>query len=327
MADKMRWGILSTGNIAHKFAQGLTSLPDAELVAVGSRSQSAADAFGDEFNVPHRHSSYEALASDPDVDVIYIGTPHPFHAANTLLCLDGGKAVLCEKPFTINARETEQIIQRAREKNLFLMEAMWTRYLPAIERVRDLIASDAIGEVRMLTADFGYRQPFNPAARSYDLELGGGALLDVGIYPITLASMLFGTPVEIASQAHIGASGVDEQSALVFKYAQGQLALLWSAVSTTTPQEACIMGTKGMIKIPSQWWRAQQLLLSQQGQPDQVIDVPMEGNGYNYEAAEVARCIRAGLLESPIMSLDESLAIMHTMDTIRAQWGMVYPGD
>jgi predicted dehydrogenase len=327
MADKIRWGILSTGNIAHQFARGLSVIRDAELIAVGSRTQESANAFGDEFNVPRRYTSYEALAHDPDVDAIYIGTPHPMHAPNMLLCLEAGKAVLCEKPFTINAREAEGVIRRAREKRLFLMEAMWTRFAPAMAKVRELVAADAIGEVRMLTADFGFRFGFEPKHRLLNPELGGGGLLDVGIYPVSLSYMLFGAPDEIVSQAHLGETGVDEQTALIFKYSGGQLALLSCAVRTETPQEALIMGTKGRIKIAPTWWKPERFTLNISGQPEQVIDMPFTGNGYNYEALEVMNCLRAGLLESPIMPLDETLSIMRTLDAARAPWGLVYPGE
>lgn len=327
MTDKIRWGILSTGNIAHQFARGLSALPDADLVAVGSRSQESAGAFADEFNIPRRYTNYEALAADPDVDVIYIGTPHPYHAENALLCLNAGKPVLCEKPFALNARQAETVIRRARESGLFLMEAMWTRFTPVFTKVRELIAAGTIGEIRMLTADFGFRADFDPAHRLFAPELGGGALLDVGIYPVALASMLFGQPAAIASQVTLGQTGVDEQSAIVFKYDGGQLALLSTAIRTETPQEACIMGTKGMIRIPPSWWMPQKFSLRLQDEAEQVFDLPFEGNGYNYEAAEVMRCLRAGLLESLVMPLDETLATMHTLDAIRAQWGLVYPGE
>lgn len=305
MVDKIRWGILSTGNIAHKFAHGLSVLPDAELVAVGSRSQGSADAFGDEFNVLRRYASYEALANDPDVDAIYIGAPHPMHAGNMILCLEAGKAVLCEKPFTINAREADGVIQRARE----------------------LVASDAIGEVRVLTADFGFRFGFEPKHRLLNPELGGGGLLDVGIYPVSLSFMLFGAPTEIVSQAHLGETGVDEQTAMIFKYAGGQLAQLSCAVRTETPQEAVIMGTKGMIKIAPTWWKPERFTVKRAGQSEQVFELPFTGNGYNYEAQEVMNCLRAGLLESPTMPLDETLTIMRTLDAVRAPWGLVYPGE
>ncbi len=326
MTTPFRWGILGAGGIAHKFATGLTVLPDAQLIAVGSRTQQNADQFADQFNIPQRHASYEALANDPEVDAIYVATPHPFHKENSILCLNAGKAVLCEKPFTINTAESEAVIQVAREKKLFLMEAMWTRFLPAIVKAHELIASGAIGEVRMLNADFGFRTSVNEDGRLFNLALGGGALLDVGIYPLSLASSLFGSPTQIVSAADIGTTGVDEQAAMVLKYAEGQLALLSTATRTNTAHEALIYGTDGSIRIPD-WWHAQQVILTTNGKPPQVFDVPHDGNGYGHEAAEVARCVRAGKLESDTMSLDETLAIMRTMDTIRSQWGLRYPSD
>ena len=325
MTDKIRWGILSTGWIAKKFAEGLSVLPDAEIVAVGSRAQETADAFGDEYGVPHRHASYEALVGDQDVDVIYIGTPHPFHKDNAILSLEAGKAVLLEKPFTINAGEAEEVIALAREKGLFLMEAMWSRYIPIIVKLRELLAEGAIGEVRMLTADLGFRSEFDPKSRLFNLELGGGALLDVGIYPISFASMVLGTPSRIVSMAHLGQTGVDEQAGIVFGYDGGQLAILHTALQTSTAIEATVMGTKGKIRVHSAWFYGTTLTLSIEGRDDEAISLPYEGNGYNFEAAEVMRCLHEGKLESDVMPLDETLAIMQTLDTIRAQWGFKYP--
>ncbi len=327
MTDKIRWGILGTGGIAVKFATGLQALPDAELAAVGSRAQQSADAFADRFGFTRRHASYAALAADPDVDAIYIATPHPMHAGNMLLCLNAGKAVLCEKPLTINAAETQQAIDLARARKLFLMEAMWTRYLPALVEVRRLLAEGAIGAVRMVSADFGFRAEFNPSRRAFAPELGGGALLDVGVYPISLASMILGTPNRIVSMAELGQTGVDEQSAYVLGYPGGQMAVLHTAVRTRTPHDAVIMGTEGFIRIHSPWWVPRALTIDKPGQTPQGMAVPFEANGYNYEAAEVHRCLRAGRLESDVMPLDETLAIMQTMDTIRGQWGLKYPGE
>ncbi len=324
--DKIRWGILGTGNIAKQFARGLAVLPDADLVAVGSRSQTGADAFGDEFEVPRRHPSYAALADDPDVDVVYVATPHNLHRENSLLCLQADKAVLCEKPFTINAGEAEQIIALAREKGTFLMEAMWTRFLPALTKTRQLLAGGTIGDVRMLVADFGFRTSFDPQSRLFNPHLGGGALLDVGVYPISLASLVFGAPPSsVSSMAHLGQTGVDEQAAMIFGYDQGQLAVLTAATRTNTPQEATISGTTGQIRIHTPWWQATTLTLSVQGEQDQVMQLPFEGNGYNYEAVEVMDCLRGGKTESDVMPLDETLANMQTMDQIRDQWGLLYP--
>ncbi len=317
-------GDSGTGSIAQKFATGLTALSDVEIAAVGSRTQEAADRFAAQFNIPRRHASYEALASDPDVDAIYIGTPHNLHCENTLMCLDAGKPVLCEKPFAINSGEVQKMIARAREKKIFLMEAMWTRFLPTLVRTREIIAAGTIGEVRMLTADFGFRTSVNPEGRLFNPANGGGALMDVGVYPVALAHMLFGTPSRIMSQAALGQTGVDEQSGYLLGFPKGQLALLSSAVRTNTQQEARIAGTEGLIRLPD-WWHGHSLTLSVNGKPDEIIDLPYEGNGYNYEAAEVGRCLREGKLQSEVITLDESLAIINTMDTLRAQWGLKYP--
>jgi len=324
MQDPINWGILGTGSIAKKFATGLTVLDDAKLVAVGSRKQETADAFADEFDVPTRHASYEALANDPDVDAIYVATPHTFHKANSILCLEAGKAALCEKPFTINAAEAEELIGVARDRGVFLMEAMWTRFSPVMCKVRELLAEGAIGEPRMLAADFGFRAGVSPKGRLFNPELGGGALLDVGVYCVSLASMVFGAPpAEIATLATLGETGVDEQSAFILGHENGELAVLYTAIRTQTAHQARIMGTGGSITIP-QFWHPQEAMLIAGGE-EQRIEAPFEGNGYNYEAAEVMECLRAGKRESDVMPLDETLTIMQTLDKIREQWGLKYP--
>jgi predicted dehydrogenase len=325
MNDTVNWGIIGTGNIARKFATGLEVLADAKLLAVGSRSKATADAFADQFDIPRRYDSYEALVNDADVQAIYVSTPHNLHMENTLLSLEAGKAVICEKPFAINTAQAQKMVDKARQKGLFLMEAMWTRYLPIIVKVREILAAGMIGEVRMITADFGYRTQFNPQSRAFDPHLGGGGLLDVGIYPLSLASMILGQPSRISSMAELGETGVDEQAAFILGYEGGEMAVLTTAVRTSTPQEAFILGTNGRIKIHSPWWVGKSLTLSVNGQPDEEIQPPFAGNGYNYEATELMDCLRAGKLESDIMPLDESLQIMETMDAIRAQWGLKYP--
>jgi predicted dehydrogenase len=295
-------------------------------VAVGSRSQAGADAFADQFEVPQRHSSYEALAADPEVDVVYIATPHAFHQEHSLLCLNHGKAVLCEKPFTINAAEAKVVVQTARSQGLFLMEAMWSRFFPLMGKIRQLLNEGVIGQVQQLTADFGFRGRVNPESRLYKPALGGGALLDVGVYAVSLASMIYGgPPSRIASFAALGETGVDENDAIIFAYPAGQMALISTSLRTTTSQEAVIMGTEGRLKIHSQWWVPKSITLTRFGQGNEVIEMPFEGNGYNYEAREVMRCMREGRSESDVMPLDETLSIMRTMDEMRAQWGLKYP--
>lgn len=321
----IRWGILGLGRIAGKFALGLQSVPDAKLVAVGSRTAEKATAFAAEFNVPRAYGSYEAMLGDPEVDAVYVATPHPMHHEAAMLCIKAKKAVLCEKPFTLNARECRDLIDCARQENVFLMEAMWTRFLPPMAQVRDWLAQGVIGEPRLLTADFGYRTEWNPAGRALNPQLGGGALLDVGIYPLALASMVFGgSPVKVTGHCYLGETGVDEQSAMLLSYRGGALAVLTCAVRTHTPHEARIMGTEGAIYLPG-FWHATEVTLTRTGHAAETVVPERVGNGYNYEAVEVGRCLRAGLKESPVMPLAETLTSMCTLDELRRQWGLVYP--
>ena len=322
----IRWGIIGTGAIAHHFARGLQAVPDAELVAVGSRSIDTANTFADTFAVPRRHGSYAELAADPEVDVVYVSTPHQDHVASTLLCLEAGKPVLCEKPFAINVGEARQMVEKARERNLFLMEAMWTRFRPAMVKVRELLASGALGDVRFLSANIGWKSKFDPEFRLYNPELGGGALLDGGVYPVSFASMVLGPPSAIASVASLGETGVDEQEAIALAYPTGAVASLGVTIQASPVSIGLILGTEGRIEIHHDWHRPEALTFTPYGGEAQRFDYPQtEGNGYQYEAIEVARCLREGLLESPVMPLNETLQIMMTMDTLRDQWGVRYP--
>lgn len=323
-SETINWGILAPGNIARQFATGLQAIPNAKLLSVGSRSQEKADAFADEFSAPKRHASYEALAADPDVHVVYVATPHPGHKDAVLLCLEHGKAVLCEKPLTVNAKEAEVIIGAARGKDVFLMEAMWSRFFPAMVHVRKLLADGVIGEPRMIQADFGFRAGVDPKSRLFDPALAGGGLLDVGIYPISLASMIFGTPNRITGFANLGETGVDEEAAIVLGYPEGKLASITTGVRVNTPHEAYILGTDGNIKLHAPWWKLAAITVNAGGKSEEV-SMPYECQGMNYEAQEVINCLRAGKTESAIMPLDESLSIMKTMDELRSQWGLKYP--
>jgi predicted dehydrogenase len=322
----IRWGILGPGAIARRFAAGLKELPDAEISAVGARSRESADAFAGEFGVSRRHVGYAALAEDPEVDVIYISTPHVFHAEHAELCLNAGKPVLCEKPFAVNAREAGRVVALAREKEIFLMEGMWTRFFPLMERLRKMVTDGAIGEPRMLAVDFGFRAGINPSGRLFDPALGGGALLDVGVYCVSLSSMFFGPPVEVSGLAHLGETGVDEQSATVLKHEGGRISSLYTAVRTSTPQEATLMGTEGSVRIHSPWWQPGSMTVTRPGE-EELIEQPFIGNGFAHEAKAVMEYLRAGKTESEVMPLDETLAIARTMDEIRAQWGLEYPRD
>jgi len=300
----------------------LVKQPDARLVAVGSRSQDRAGEFASRHGIERAYGSYARLVEDADVDVVYVATPHPFHRPHTLLCLDHGKAVLCEKPMGVNAGHVRDMVARARANDLFLMEAMWTRALPVIRQTQKWVEEGRIGEVRMLTADFGFRTGWNPDGRLLNPELAGGALLDVGVYVIAMASMVFGgAPVEVHALAHIGETGVDEQTAMVLSYGDGALALLSCAVRTGTPQQARIDGTDGSIDIPDFWHATRATLNVRSEDP---IEYTGEA-GYHFEAAEVMTCLQAGKKESPLVPLDESIAIAQTMDQVRAQIGLAYP--
>jgi len=326
MAKKIRWGIVGTGWIAHLFAEGLSVLKDTEIAAVASRTKGAAEKFAAEFGVPNRHIGSESLAGDKDVDIAYIATPHPMHKDDTINCLAGGKAVLCEKPFAMNSAEAVQMIMCARKKNLFLMEAMWMYFFPAMAKVRQLVADGAIGEVRLVQGNFCIRREWDPEHRLLNLGLGGGALLDVGVYNVALAQMIYGKrPERINSMAHIGKTGVDEQSSMIFGYEGGAMAVLTCAVQTETLFEATIYGTDGYIKIPHMFFQPDRIIVKAGQGQEKEIKFERLGNGYSYEAAEVMRCLRDGEVECPIMPLDASIAIMKTMDQVRQQWGLVYP--
>lgn len=325
MSERFRWGILSTGRIAGQFADSLKNLPDAELVAVGSRTREAADRFGDAHGVPRRHVGYEALAADPEVDAIYVATPHHLHKENTLLCIRAGKAVLCEKPLAINAAEAAVMLDAARERGVFLMEAMWTRFIPLVGRLRELVRDGAIGEVRMISADFGFRAPVDEWHRLFNPETGGGALLDVGVYTVSLGSMLCGPALRVAALAHIGSTDVDEEMGILVQYGAGRIGVMYTALRVNTPHEAMILGTEGRIRIHAPFWKPTAMTVSRAGADDEVIEMPFDPPGYQFEAEEVMRCVRAGRPESPIMPLDESLRIMKTLDELRAQCGLRYP--
>jgi len=327
MTERVGWGILGTGRIAVKFAADLRHAPGALLAAVGSRNPEPAEAFGRRLRIPHRHASYAALVNDPDVDVVYVSTPPSLHAENTRLALEAGKAVLCEKPFTLNARQAYELIALARQRGLFLMEAMWTRFLPATVLLRRMLADGVLGDVRLLAADFGLQFDVDPGRWLFVPELGGGALLDLGVYPVSLASMIFGPPAAIASLATPGETGVDDQAGIVFRYAQGQIACLYTAMCVTTPTEATLVGTRGRLRIHAPIFCPERMTLTLPGRKDRLIERRLNGNGLHYQAIEVMRCLRDGKLESDVMPLDESLAVMKTLDAIRGQWGLRYPGE
>lgn len=323
----VRWGLLGTGTICRTFAQALAAVPGSTLQAVGSRAQTKAQDFARQFGAVRSWGSYEALVADPEVDAVYIGTPHPWHAEHTRLALSAGKSVLCEKPFALNAEEAERMVAQARAQGLFLMEAMWTRFLPITAQVQRWINEGRIGDLRVLRADFGFRTPWNPTSRWLAPELGGGALLNVGVYPVSYSALLLGhKPTTVQSCVNLGSTGVDEQALILFHYPSGAMAQLGCAVRTRLTQQAELLGTEGKIVVPN-FFRAEELVWTSSSGQTETISFPHAVNGFEYQIREVARCLSLGLMESPILPLDESLAVMRLLDQIRAPWCLRDPAE
>jgi len=322
-----KWGIIGCGQIAGQFAESLKVLSDAVLFAVASRSAEKAHNFCNKYKALKWYDSYDKLAKDPDIDAVYIATPHNLHLDHSLLCIRNKKAVLCEKPLTVNEREAKKLVNAAKTEKIFLMEAFWTRFLPSTIKLNQILNDGLIGEIKLLQADFGYNMPFDANHRSYNPDLAGGALLDVGIYPINFAQMIFKVdPEEIKSSIIHAETGIDEQSAYLFKYPGGSLAVMNSAVNVETRHNAWIYGSEGYIHMPD-FFHATQIHVQRKDGFKETFSVPFESTGYSYEAMEVMKCINNGQLESAVMPLSESLKIMRLMDAIRTQWNLVYPGE
>jgi predicted dehydrogenase len=318
---QLRWGLLGTGLIAAAFATDLALSDSGVVAAVGSRSQESAERFAKAHRVSRAHASYEALVGDPEVDIVYVATPHPMHRDNALLALEAGKPVLVEKPFTMNAQEAREVVTVARERRLFAMEAMWTRFLPHIAVVREWLAQGTLGEIVTVSADHGQWFAEDPEFRLFAPALGGGALLDLGIYPVSFASMVLGSPTEIVAISDPAFTGVDAQTSMLFSYASGAQAVLTCTLRAKSPTRAAIVGTDARIEIDGAFYApASVSLIPRDGEPT-VVRSEHQGRGLRHQADEVARRLAAGELESPLMSLDETVAIMETMDAVRARAG------
>jgi predicted dehydrogenase len=326
MTDVVRWGILGTGKIAKAFANALKDTPGAVLAGTGSRTLESAQAFADEFGGA-AYGSYEELANAGDVDLVYIGTPHPAHVGNVRLALNAGKGVLCEKPFTMNRHEAEELVALARSKKLFLMEAMWTRFMPALAEVRRVIESGEIGKVTQVIADLGFKADFGQEHRVYNPVLGGGALLDIGIYPLSIAVALLGPVQAVAAQAEIGPTGVDEQTGFVLRHRDGGMSMCSCSLRARLPSELTIAGEQGHVRMNTMFHRAQTVTVSRADGISRTVPTPFLGNGYVHEAIEAQRCWQAGLIESPGMTHDDTLALMGVMDEVRRQIGVHYSAD
>lgn len=326
----IRWGILGTGKIAKAFATALKDTPDAVLAAVASRHVDSATIFATEYGaheLTKSHGSYQALADDPDVDAIYIATPHPMHRENALMCLNAGKHVLVEKAFTVNRREAEDIVALAREKKLFAMEAMWTRFQPAVLEAKRIAASGEIGTVANVQGDLGFYSDAGPEHRLFNPALGGGALLDLGIYPLSIAAYFLGPVTSVRAVGQLGPTGVDLQCTFALQHENGGLAACTASLAARTPAEFTVCGSKGSVRLLGRFHNTEELTVELDDGSRRTQRIPRIGNGYAHEIIEVNRCLREGLTESPVMPLDETLALMGVLDEMRRQVGVVYDAD
>ena len=319
MSKKIKWGILGCGKIANKFASDLKLVEDAELAAIASRNPEKLATFSREHRPAQAFDTYEALVNCADVEAIYVATPHGMHYDHVMLCLRNGKAVLCEKAFALNLAQAREMVEFARKQKIFLMEAFWTKFLPQYQKVIDIIRSGKIGEIKLIQSDFGFNAPEPKAQRLYDPLLGGGSLLDIGIYPVFLAQSILGKPTQVHAFITPYESGVDEQCVMTMKFAGGALAVLSSTFAAETPVEAMIAGTSGRIVMRNRFHNATGTVELVTGREDvRLIDVPREaGFGYQFETRHVNECLRSGLTESPVMTHADTLMLMETLDRIR----------
>ncbi|HHS96223.1 MAG TPA: Gfo/Idh/MocA family oxidoreductase [Phaeodactylibacter sp.] len=319
------WGILGLGEMAHRFADDLLLMPDARLYAVVSSSTARARDFAKKYKVPYAFGNYNDIAHIPDLGAVYIASPHTAHCAHTLYCLRKGIPVLCEKPFAMNAAEARRMVKAAKANDTFLMEAMWTRFLPTTQKVLELIEEGVIGEVKSLKADFGFVAPYLPEHRLFNRDLGGGALLDVGVYPLFLSLLLFGKPEEVKAMATFGKTGVDENCSMLLRYPNNKTAMLHSSIVVETATEAYIYGDKGCIRMNAAWYEATSITVMVAGQDPKDYFFAFDSTGYTYEAEEVMRCVSAGKRESDLMPMGFSLQLMELLDKVRIEAGIFYP--
>ncbi|TVQ37489.1 MAG: gfo/Idh/MocA family oxidoreductase [Spirochaetaceae bacterium] len=324
--QSVRWGVIGSGNIAHAFARGIALVADAELLAAASRTPGRAEEFAATHLVPKVYTHYEQLVTDSDVDAVYVATTHNFHFENAMLALEYGKHVLCEKPITINAAQLEQLAAKAADKGLFLMEALWTRFLPGIRTLRELLNAEVVGPIHLLHACLGIDRDNDPDHRVLNPLLAGGALLDLGIYPLNFAHIVFGgAPEATTSLAYLGPTGVDETSGYLLRFSEGRLAVLASSCRTILTEEASLYGKRGVIRV-ERFLRPSFLHVETES-GRKSYDVRYPSSGFQYEIEEATRCILEGRNQSDIMPITESLAVMRTMDRFRSDWGLRYPDE
>ena len=316
--------MIGPGAIAAGFADAMTMVDGGAIVAVASRAMERADAYGDRYGVATRHGDYAALAEDPQVDIVYVATPQSRHSDDTIMMLRAGKHVLCEKPIALDTAQAQRMVAEARERGLFLMEAIWSRFLPAYRALVAVVESGRIGEPLLVEADFGFRRPLDPDDRLFRTDLGGGGLLDLGIYPLQLCTLLLGPVEDVAAEGVIGVTGVDEAVAAVLLHGDGRLGVIKAALRISMACSARVSGAEGVIEIPALMHCPNAIrVLSPAGVDD--IDASYKGNGLRFEIDEVHRCLADGRTESDVVPLDETLALARTLDDIRHQIGLVFP--
>jgi len=321
----INWGILGCGWIANKFAEALQKTNDSKLKAAAARDGNRAADFASKWGFERSYGSYKELVEDPDVDIIYIATPHSYHFAHTKLCLEAGKHVVCEKPFTINARQLKVLIAMAENRNLFLMEALWSKFLPGIIKTKALLESGVIGEVISMDADFGMNFPYDPEHRIFNPWLAGGALLDIGIYPLFLSLHLFGKPEVLKAHSVLNDNKIDLTTSLITQSKGGTICHLTSTTQANTPVKVHIFGTRGNIEFNNWWFTPVDITLRVDEKEEQVLKFPPIANGYEYEAMEAVKCLQEGKTESDIMPFQFSTMLMEQMDRIRKITGITYP--
>lgn len=321
----MRWGIASTGEIARSMARAFLLAEHSNLLAVSSRAQKRADEFAREHHVPRAYGSLEAMLDDAEVDIVYVAGPHSTHFDYAEKALGAGKHVLCEKAFTINAPQAEKLIDMARKRKLFLMEAMWMRFFPVMEAIRSMMRGGEFGSIRYVAAEFCLHMPYNPKHRLFNPELGGGALLDLGVYPLSFAQMVLGRFDEVQGACVKDSNGVDVFSSMSLRSVSGGIASLSTGFTIRTPCGAHIYGDDAEAFIPENFFNPHRLIIRREGKDDREMEFPIEGDGHIYEIRHIEECIASDKTESPLMTLDDSLEIMRTTDKLRRLWNFLYP--
>ncbi len=322
---KYNWGIIGPGKIAHKFTLGLQQLENANLYSVVSRSKEKAESFASEYGYNKAYDDYYKFATDPELDIVYVATPHSHHHKHSLICIRNGKAVLCEKPFAVNSLQVEDMINAATEKKVFLMEALWPPFQPSYEKARERISTISTGGVRYMISRFSFKAPYDPQARTFNPELAGGSLLDIGIYPVIDALTFLGKPDNIETNVVFAGTGVDESIAILFGYNDGRGASLYSSFTNDGGTSTEIICENANVKISRSRDNIQHLDIEYDSGEKEAYTYRPAAMGFHYEAEEVMRCLDRGLKESPVVPLSFSRELIKTLDSIRKRAGIIYP--